>query len=151
MNTGSIVRINKQEKMCPQEKRHRCLSNYCRAWVWSWSSSGPIHTQTCCLLESWHIQHHQAPPQQKVRIHARTLYSLAFFVSPFPLIYLTHFRLFINSHFTSCIHLYLMWLPLFIHPTLVSVIITDEGSCSAAETFNFNPFVDPASVFSKRW
>ena len=41
-----------------------------------------------------------------------------------------------------------MWLPLFTHPTPVSVIITDEGNCSDAEMFDFNPFILTWLVFS---
>lgn len=43
------------------------------------------HTQTGCMLESWHVQHHH--PQQMVGHHARTVHNTSF-VCPLVFIHL---------------------------------------------------------------
>ena len=84
------------------------------------------HTQTSCMLESWHIQHH-APGhlQQREGHHARTLYilaglNIAILFSPFLLVYLysCNFK-FRTAFLACCTHMPHVTTSLFVCPVCI--------------------------------
>ena len=93
------------------------------------------HAQARCLLESWHIEHHQAPPQQREGPHVRTICNSVGLTG----VLSSCFSLFLvcSINLTCCVHFpgfyYFLYasrshvtIPICT-PSLVS-LFTDEGS-----------------------